>query len=824
MKINFLCYLALVLLPMSSSAQKVEIGNETIWQNKPGNTNLYWEGQVFLLGNAYHGISCYGGVKQEIFTLGEKTFWNKGPGDSEDYNYWIDPTEDYTQIDSIKKYTALGDFFKVDQLINGAFKADWNLGGLSSVGSLVLDFENHDGEITDYRRILDLKNSRVLIEYKVDGVQYNREYFCSYPDNVLAMKISSEKDSKISLSLGLNLMHKKRDPKKIIDAKLGSYLIEGNIDDNNRPYRVRMQVVNEGGTMTSNDSLLIVDSSNSVVIYYAMATNYRMDPPLFKGGDPDKLTKESISSAISKGYEKVKEDHILDYSELYSRTSLNLENEAPERVKLPTNERLEYYIYESDTKDLGLKELSFNFGKYMLISASRPGAMAAGLCGAWNSRYVSPWNGTYQLDMNTTQTYMFGNALNLSECQEPFIEYTKLMAEVGKKFAKDYYNAEGWVSFVISDLWAGTGFQNYHLIHSTQWLALIIWEQYAFDGNKEYLEEIYPILREASRFYVDDLIEYKDSKKLVYWGTKSAEHNSTEYGNHIPNYQDIGFIHELFENTITASKILSKDREFSDKLQAAKDRLMPYKIGKWGQFQEWVDDIDDPNCQHRHLSHLLCLQPCKQINPYRDIELVEAIKVTLKSRRDNDFVTLYRPDLGNSSLFPTTCKHEGYAYDNYPSQGWCRNARLSTWLRLHNGDKANKIYNDIIRESTLENMIVFESKANYGEKPHPTTPFFLESTILNAGNVTEMVLQSQYGEIDLLPALPSSWATGSIKGIRSRGACTVDIDWKEGKLVSVQIESDLGGEFTVRYKDNVKKIKIKRGKSINLDVNLDRIK
>jgi alpha-L-fucosidase 2 len=801
----------------------VEIDNETIWQNKPGNPKLYWESQVFHLGNGHHGISCYGGVEHEIFTLGEKTFWTKGPGDNKDYNYWVEPTTEFNQIDSIKKYTSLGEFFKVDSLIDKTFKGGWHLGALSSVGSLVLDFDAHKGTITDYRRILDLKNSRVLIEYKVDGIQYNREYFCSYPDNVFAMRISSEKPNNISMSLGVNLMHKERNPKKIIDTTAGTYQIEGNIDDNNRPYRVKMQVLNQGGSLSQNDSSLIVNKSNSVVIYYAMATNYQMKPPFFNGGNPNLLTQTSIDKAISKGYEKVKKDHIDDYRALYARTSLNLENEVAERATLPTDERLKLYIYENDTRDLGLKELAFNFGKYMLISASRPGAMAAGLAGAWNSQYISPWNGTYQLDMNTTQTYMFGNALNLSECQEPFIEYTKLMSEVGKGFAKDYYNSDGWVSFVISDLWAGTGLQNYHLIHSTQWLALIIWEQYAFDKDEKYLKEIYPMLKGASEFYLDNLIEYKDTKKLVYWGTKSAEHNSTEYGNHIPNYQDIGFIHELFENTIEASKILSKDKKFSNELQTAKDQLIPYKIGKWGQFQEWVEDIDDPNCQHRHLSHLLCLQPCKQINPYKDKELVEAIKISLIHRRDNDFITLYRPDLGNSSLFPTTCKHEGYAFDNFPSQGWCRNARLSTWLRLHNGDKANKIYNDIMRESTLENMIVFESRAHYGDQPHPTTPFFLESTILNAGNVTEMVLQSQYGEIDLLPALPSSWKTGSIKGIRARGACTVDIDWKNGLLMNVQIRADKSGEYTVRYKEKIKKIKIQKNKSILLNSNLERI-
>ncbi len=802
------------LITLTGLPEEVTKGNETIWQKKAGDIKLNWESQVFHLGNGYFGVSSYGGVKQETLTLSEKTFWTGGPGDRTNYNFGIVPVKNPAALPEIKKLTSEGRIAEADQLVAKYLVNDtWTgLGGLSTIGSLKLDFNGHEGEVRDYERLLNLKNSTLTIKYNVDGVNYVREYFCSYPHRVMAIRITADKPKALSFSLGLNLMHKKRNPLKTITPITGMFEVAGNIDDNNRPYRVKIKIENKGGELSKNDSLLIVSGSNEVTIYYTVATNYSPEPPLFKGADPAGITADVISRASSSGYKLVRERHIADYQKLYNRTSIHLENPAGERASLPTNERLKYYVLNNDDKDLGLKELAFNFGKYMLISVSREGTMATGNQGIWNNRYVAHWNGTYQLDMNVTQAYMFGNALNLSECQEPFIEYTKMLSVVGTKAASDYYGTGGWTSFVISDLWGGIGTLPPAPFISSGWLSLIMWEQFAFAQDKKYLEKIYPVLRGAAQFYLENLIEYKDTKKLVFWGTYSAEHSTSPIGITTPNYQDIAFIGETFENTIKAAEILNIDQKFREELMNAKNRLMPFKVGRWGQFQEWVEDVDDPNCQHRHLSQLLALQPCKQINPYKvPPSVIDAIKMTLIHRGDNDFNSLYRPDLGNSVMFPSKCQHEDLPFDNYTAQAWCRAARLCTWLRVFDGDHANKIYNDIFRESTLENMIQYESRAHYGDKPIPDTPFFMESTILSAGYVTEMVLQSQYGELDLLPALPSAWPTGNIKGIRGRGACTVDISWKDGKLVQACIKSDKGGDYIIRYHGKTSQVNIKSG-------------
>lgn len=816
--------LTILLLSHNVFSQEIKKDNETIWQKKPGNIRLNWEGQVFHLGNGYFGASSYGGTRQEILTLSEKTFWTGGPGDRQDYNFGIVANKDLTSILKIKKLTSEGKIKEADQLVAKHLTPDtWEgLGGLSTIGSLILNFDNHKGEIQNYERILNLKNATLTIKYKVNDINFKREYFCSYPARIMAIRITADKPNALSFDLGLKLMHTKRNPGKTITPSTGMFEVAGNMDDNNRPYRVKIKVENEGGDITKNDSLIFVKDCNAVNIYYSVATNFELNPPLFKGADPDKITANAIASASLSGYIQLRENHIADYQQLYNRTSLHLENPAMDRVSLPTNERLGYYIYNNDEKDLGLKELAFNFGKYMMISVSRPGAVATGNQGTWNNKYLALWNGTYQLDMNVTQTYMFGNALNLSECQEPFIDYTKMLSLVGTLAAKSFYGTNGWTSFVISDLWGGVGMLPPAPFLSAGWLSLIVWEQYAFDKNEKYLKEIYPVLKGASQFYLENLIEYKDTRKLVFWGTYSAEHSSSPIGVTAPSFQDIAFIGETFDNTIKASYILNTDKEFREQLKKTKNQLMPFKVGRLGQFQEWVEDIDDPNCNHRHLSHLLALQPCKQINPFKEpVALINAVKLTLKQRGDNDFVTLHRPDLGNSTLFPTKCQHEGLSFDYYTSQAWSRSARLCTWLRVFDGDHANKIYNDIFRESTLENMIQYETRAHYGDQPVPETPFFIESTVLSAGYVTEMLLQSQYGDLILLPALPSAWATGSIKGIRARGAYTVDIDWKDGKLVQAQIQSDKGGTFIIRYKERTKEVKIKPNESLIVNESLE---
>jgi alpha-L-fucosidase 2 len=631
-------------------------------------------------------------------------------------------------------------------------------------------------------------------------VNYTREYFCSYPGRVLAMRITADRPGAVNCTVGMDLYHRERNPGTIVDSKAGTVDVFGNIDDNNRPYVIRIRLINEDGELVHSGSRLTARRCNAVTLYYTVATDYVLKAPLYRGADPAAITADCIGKAVKSGYRQLLGAHTVDYRGLYSRTRLSLGNSGEKAEMLPTDERLNRFIKNSDYSDLGLKELAFNFGKYILISCSRPGALPAGLYGVWNDRYRARWNGVYQLDMNTTQTYMFGNALNLSECQVPFIEWTMDKTISGNALARDYFGSSGWFSGMIGDIWGNAGMlgDNGYKFNSTGWLALIAWEQYAFDRDREYLMEIYPLLKGASRFYLDNLVEYKNSGKLVTFAFPSAEHVSPA-GALMPNFQDIGFAAETFENTAEAAATLGIDEEFRNRILETKTRLMPYKTGSWGQFQEWVEDLDDPLCQHRHISQVLPLTPCHQINLLENPEFMEPLKVTMNARGDAGFLALRHPEKGNSDLFPTKCTHEGYHFDNFTAQVWCRAARICDWLRLYDGSRADKIYNDILRESTLENMMQYETMLHYSVADSAATPCFPDGTVLSAGYVTEMVLQSHLGELHLLPALPPAWETGSLTGIRARGGYTLDIHWKEAKLVKAIITADQTGTCRIRY-------------------------
>lgn len=804
--------ITLPLLAIESMADSTISPNEKIWLTQPGDFNKNWEGQVFHLANGYFGASCYGGVEKEVFTLAEKTFWTGGPGDQPTNDYGIIPNTPEA-VEKIKQLTAEGRFAEVDQLTGQAYRSNWNgrIGNQSTVGRLNLSFNHQGAAISNYQRLLDLSQSKAFIQYEANGVEFTREYLCSYPDRVLAIRLSASKEKSLNFSVGVDLLHQRRHPQTTVTPPEGLLTIHGNIDDNNRPYVIKIKVLNDGGTVSGQGNQLQISNADAVTIFYTIATNYRPTPPLFKGADPEQITSTVINQVTQQGFDKVAAKHIADYQALYQRTKLSLANPVPERAKLPTNERLNFYMEKKDYQDLGLKELSFNFGKYILISASRPGTPVVGLQGAWNNYYHAPWMGTIQLGVNVPLTYTYGNALNLPECQMPMIDFAQQRARIGEEFAQKYYHTQGWTSFLITDIWGHAGvLDNLDLkFVSNHWLALILWEQYAFEGNEKYLKSIYPTLKGASVFFLENLIEYKNTGKLVFYSTASNEQRSA-IGSIVPNYQDLGLIAELFENTAKAARILKKDHEFQEKLMKTRAKLMPFKVGHFGQFQEWVEDVDDPNCQHRHISQLLALFPASQINTRKDKKMTDAARLTLDKRGDADDSCLdeHGP---NSMETPSKCTHEGYHYDRFTGQVWCRAIRLATWLRLHNPQRADKIYNDIYRESTLENMIQYETKANYSPN-NQETPFFLDGTVMSAGYVTEMVLQSQNGELDLLPALPAAWHTGSIQGIRARGGFTVDISWKNGKLEKAMIRADRTSRCTIRYAGRVKTVKISKSK------------
>ena len=793
--------LSLALAAFSSSAS--ETANERLWYQHPGKE---WNSQAIHLGNGYFGASFFGGVQQEQFTLGEKSFWSGGPGDSTNNTYGIVPGgKDH--IAEIRRLIVDGKIAEADGLYAKHMMGDYSrFGGLSTVGSLYLNFERHDGAVTHYVRELDLHQAIGSVSYELQGVRYRREYFCSYPARALVMRISCDKPGALGFDLGIDVAHKKRGPAIKVSPEQGLWELSGNLDDNNRAYRVKITVMPEGGTLTSSTNhggLLLVKGASAATILYTVATEYLLQPPAYRGADPEAITAGVLKKLERRHYAAIRAEHVADYQRLYLRTRFHLDGGKPERESLPTDQRWAFYA-KHDYADIGLKEAAFNFGKYLLISASRPGALPSGLQGPWSTHYAAPWSANYQININIPLIYMPGNALGLSECNVPFLEWIEALVKPGREVAKAYYGTRGWVGHATGNIWGyaspGLDLEWGPFPCGAAWECRHLWEQYEFSQDRAYLKNhAYPVMKEAAEFWLENLTEYQGSLMAI--PAVSAEQRSPK-GFLLPAMQDVVFVGDLFDNVVKASKALGVDTEFREQVGRARARLMALKIGRLGQLQEWVEDVDDPNCHHRHFMHLAAVQPGQQINPRTDKALAEAARISMNLRGDGD--NAQRLDPGYSKL-KWSCTHCGAPADPYIGGNWSRAWKCWIWARLLDGDRADKIFSELIGEAGMENL------CTYQQMPPSSTPWQLDGSVSTPGFIAEMLVQSQHGEIELLPALPAVWPAGQVKGLRVRGGFEVDLKWKGGKLQEAILRSITGTACSVRYGQKQVNVTLKPG-------------
>jgi alpha-L-fucosidase 2 len=772
------CKLASPLEPRDGERIAKSSANELLWYRYPGQD---WNSQALHLGNGYFGVSFFGGVQQEKFTLGEKTFWTGGPGDSTSNNYGVKPGG-REHIQEIRRLIVAGRIAEADGLAWKYLLGDYShFGALSTIGNLYLNFENQQGKVANYRRELDLHRAVGSVSYEISGVHYRREYFCSYPARALILRLTCDQPGALVFDVGIELAHKKRHPAVRISQARGTWEASGNIDDNNRPYRAVIKVLPEGGTVLSRGDCLRVEGASAVTVIYTAATDYRLQPPDYRGAAPEAITANVLKHLTGLSFQAIREEHIRDYQRLYLRTRFHLGGGLPDREALPTNERWQLYA-ERDFADLGFKELAFNFGKYLLISASRPGSVPAGIQGAWSAHYSAPWSGNYQININVPLIYMPGNALGLSECNEPFLDWIGALVVPGREVARNYFGTGGWVSMATGNIWgfASTGVDlEWGLFPSgAAWECRHLWEQYEFGQDQTYLRErAYPVMKEAAQFWLENLAEYHGA--LVAIPAVSAEQKSPR-GFLLPPMQDVVFVGDLFDNVLRASEILRADPEFRARVAQARARLMPLKIGRLGQLQEWVEDVDDPNCKHRHFMHLAAVHPCQQINPHTQPALAEAARTSMNLRGDGDNATRLDP---NYTHLACACTHCGMPADPYIGGNWSRAWKCWLWARLLDGDRADKIFSELIGEAGMENL------CTYQQMPPKETPMQIDGSVTTPGFIVEMLVQSHNKEIELLPALPKSWASGSIRGVRARGGFGVDVEWREGKVVSYRVSS-----------------------------------
>jgi alpha-L-fucosidase 2 len=774
-----------------------------LWYDRPARQWL----ESLPLGNGRIGAMVYGGVPVERIQLNEDTLWSGGPKD-------CDNPEALRTLPEIRRQIFAGRYAQAHELgkkMMGPYTQSY-----MPLGDLVLNFDlpksTKPAEIRDYRRVLDLDRGVSEVYYAMGDVVFTREVFISHPDQILVVRLKASRPRSLSFTakLGGKLrFHTQAKGNVLVLRGKAPAHVDPNYHGRKNPviyaddergegmnFECHLRAVADDGIVATTDDLVRVEDASAVTLLLSVATSFNgFDrSPGRAGKDPAPLADSPLAAAAVKPYEAILRAHVLDHQRLFRRVSLDLGGSPPEARALSTDQRVRRF----GADDPGLVVLHFQYGRYLLIAGSRPGGQPPNLQGIWNDEVRAPWSSNWTININTEMNMWPAEVTNLAECHEPLFDLTKGLAVNGRKTARVNYGCNGWVSHHNADIWCqsapvgdfGHGDSTWALWPmSGPWLCQHLWQHYEFGGDERFLRETaYPLMKGAAEFCLDFLIDDGNGRLVTAPSTSPENQFITPDGKHsavsMASTMDLELIHDLFSHCIAAAKILGLDESFRSRLESALAKLYPLQIGSDGRLQEWFQPFRETEVHHRHLSHLWAVYPGNQITRATP-DLLAAARKSLEVRSD-----------------------EGTGW----SSGW----KISLWARLGDGDHAFKLIHRTLR---LEPGGVYPNL--FGSHP----PFQMDGNFAFPAGIAEMLLQSHIdGEIDLLPALPKAWPTGSVKGLRARGGFQVDIAWKDGKLSRAVVRAQQGRGTLIRYCTKAVSLPIGAPQSHEMDGQLNQVK
>ncbi len=752
-RIVSVCFLILAMI--QNCRTQPEQNNLKLRYDKPAST---WN-EALPIGNGRIGAMIFGTPEQERLQLNEETVWAGAPHSN------VNP-ECSQYISVIRKLIFEGKYQEAQEIANDKIYSVQKGMPYQPVGDLYIYFPGH-AKAEAYHRELDIQHAVSTVNYLKDGVKFKREYFTSFADQVIVIRLTADKPGKITcdVSIGSPQNH----TFKIESGMIRLSGITGDHEGIEGKVRFCADVkpVIRGGNIQAHDTTISVKNADTLTVYLSMASGFMNYHDI--SGNAERKADTYLQKGMEKNYNSLLNDHIAYYGNYFNRVKLDLG--STDSVKNPTDTRI---IQFADGSDPQLAALYFQYGRYLLISSSQPGCQPATLQGIWNGKINPPWDCKYTLNINTEMNYWPAEVTNLSELHEPLFELIKDLSVTGQECASKIYHARGWVSHHNTDIWRITGPVDkafYGLWPmSGAWLTQHLWYHYLYTGDTKFLKEYYPVMKGAAEYFVDALQVEPEHQWLVVCPSISPE-NSYQKGVSVTAgaTMDNQLVFDLFSNIIQASKILDTDKAFADTLVYLRSQLAPMQIGKYSQLQEWMHDWDDPESKHRHVSHLYGLYPGNQISPFRTPELFEAARNSL----------IYRGDA---------------------STGWSMGWKVCLWARLLDGNHAYKLLTDQLN-------IVYEERGHGGTYPnmldaHP--PFQIDGNFGCTAGIAEMFVQSHDGFIHILPALPDIWPNGSVKGLMARGGFEIDVEWKEGKISQLTIKSKIGGNCRLMVHNKIK--------------------